>query len=322
MKVKLKNASEAKPVNVENLTMMDKRNAIFFFGKGGSGKTALILWLCKQMLEIEEVTEIAPNFKIRPISNVLYYYGEGGEMVNNRILAAFGRDRRVDFGFSAGNPLWNLKVWQEILNDYIIDTGQSPDMVVIDTLQNHGGSDESLYSKGGTIAMNANILADQYNCTIFIAHHSLKGSEDTFKGPETLRDLMQCFKTKIIKKGENANLCLMTDEKLKDLPSFSVYYEVLWPDGVPTARLANMDQGKEQEETLAEKVLVCLMDDWDKYHTKSGKLKIKPLAIDATGKNMTSVPVAIKTQILYTYNYYVSSEQNAEKSLDTIEEEG
>jgi AAA domain len=197
-------------------TMLPKAGIAMVFGPPGCGKSFLAMaWsLC-----IASGTQ----WLGRPVLQgpVAYIAGEGSFGLGPRIRAwkshhGFQGDSGVQW-YDQSIILQDASQVSELLTAFSEDFPLPPVLVVIDTLSRcSGGADENSNTEMTRVIAAADVLQQQYHCTVLIVHHAGK---DRDKGPRGASSLTGNTET-IIEVVATTEGCRVVCFKQKDAPKF------------------------------------------------------------------------------------------------------
>lgn len=217
--------------------LLPKSGIAMVFGPPGCGKSFLAMaWsLC--------IASGTPWLG-RPVLQgpVAYIAGEGAFGIGPRIRAwkshhGFQGESGVKW-FDESIILQDASTVSELLAAFAEDFPEPPVLVVIDTLSRcSGGADENSNTDMARVIASADVLQQQYHCTVLIVHHAGK---DRDKGPRGASSLTGNTET-IIEIAPTDEGCKVLCFKQKDAPKCD-------PIGL---KLQPVQYGPEEEDTSA-----------------------------------------------------------------------
>lgn len=197
-------------------SILPREGIALVFGPPGCGKSFLTMaWsLC--------IASGTPWLG-RPVLQgpVAYIAGEGSFGIGPRIRAwkthhSFTGDSGVRW-FDESVILQDASHVNELITAFTEDFPEPPVLVVIDTLSRcSGGADENSNTEMAKVIATADILQQQFHCTVLIVHHSGK---DKDRGPRGASSLVGNTET-IIAVDATDDGCRVSCYKQKDAPKF------------------------------------------------------------------------------------------------------
>ncbi len=222
-------------------SILPKSGIAMVFGPPGCGKSFLTMaWsLC-----IASGTSWLGRSVLR--GPVAYIAGEGSFGLGPRIKAwkthhSFTGNSGVQW-FDETIMLQESGNLNELMTAFAEDFVEPPVLVVIDTLSRcSGGADENSNTEMAKVIASADVIQQQYHCTVLIVHHAGK---DKDRGPRGASSLIGNTET-IIEVAATDEGCRVICYKQKDAPKF---------ESLPL-KLQTIQYGVEEEETSAVLVL-------------------------------------------------------------------
>lgn len=218
-------------------SILPKSGIAMVFGPPGCGKSFLTMaWsLC--------IASGTPWLG-RPVLKgpVAYIAGEGPFGLGPRIKAwkyhhSFTGDSGVQW-FDEAVILQETGQVGELLTAFEEDFEESPALVVIDTLSRcSGGADENSNSEMAKVIASADMIQQQFHCSVLIVHHAGK---DRDKGPRGASSLIGNTET-IIEVAATEEGCKVIHYKQKDAPKFDMI----------ALKLAQVQYGPEDDDNSA-----------------------------------------------------------------------